>query len=169
MKKALNRLMAKKAELNGKRSGFTMVELLLVILIGGILIVAGVQGYNKIYIPTQADGEVKKASMVIGGVERVKNTFNNGAYAQSAQTAIPNIQALVDSMGGARATNDVATWTYSCAAGANSQINIVTEVYSSPEKLRLIVGQINSQLSPWTALDNGDQTITISRPNSVCN
>lgn len=162
MKKQFEKLMAK------KRSGFTMVELLLVILIGGILVVAGVQGYNKIYIPTQADAEVKKMTFVIGGVERVKNNFNNGAYEALATTAIGGTTRLKDALGGAVGVNDVATWTYGCPAGGNTLITIVTEQYNNAEKRRMIVAGINNNLSPWVAVDDGS-TITATRANSVCN
>lgn len=150
------------------RRAFTMVELLLVILVGGILILAGIQGYNKIYIPSQADSEVKKASFVIGGVERVKNNYNNGAFPATATKSIPNLPLLKSSLGGANGVNDVVAWTYQCSAGNTSTATIVTEAYANADKRTLIVGGINNSLSPWTAVDNGS-TITLTRLNSVCN
>ncbi len=151
-----------------KRSGFTMVELLLVILIGGLLIVAGVQGYNKVYIPTQADAEVKKMTFVLGGIERVKNNFNNGAYQALATTGVGGTVELRDALGGNAGVNDVATWTYGCPAGGNQLITVVTERYNNAEKRRMMVAGINNNLSPWVAVDNGS-TVTVTRANSVCN
>lgn len=167
MRKFLDRMTVKRAKLSGKRSGFTMVELLLVILIGGILIVAGVQGYNKIYLPTQADAEVKKVTFVLGGIERVKNSFNNGAYKAGTGLISANVQ-LTNALGGSTGTNDVKTWNYTCTAGANTNVVLTTENYTGTEKQQMIIAGINNNLSPWVATLAGT-TIKITRANSVCN
>jgi len=154
--------------LSGKaRAGFTMVELLLVILVGGLLVLAGVQGYNKVYIPTQADAEVKKCSFVIGGIERYKNNYNNGAF-PAKSGAIPSIPLLKSALGGTTGVNDVVSWTYTCAVGNNSPAVIVTEVYQNVDKRAMIIAGINNSLSPWVATATGLK-ITITRANSVCN
>jgi len=154
--------------LSPKRTGFTMLELLLVILIGGLIVVAAVQGYNKVYIPSQADAEVKKASFVVGGIERVKNTMNNGAYESGATTPVGTTINLRQALGGTIGVNDVATWTYACPAGGASTITLVTENYTNVDQRNLIVTGINNNLAPWVAVVAGNG-IRITRTNSVCN
>ena len=168
MKNLTKKMKSYRASVLAKRSGFTMVELLLVILIGGILIVAGVQGYNKIYIPSQADAEVKKASFVIGGIERVKNNMNNGAYEAGATTPIGTTVNLRQALGGITGVNDVATWTYACPAGGASTITLVSENYTNVDQRNLIITGINNNLAPWVAVVAGNG-VRITRTNSVCN
>ncbi len=167
MRKILDRITAKSVEINGKKRGFTMVELLLVILIGGILIVAGVQGYNKIYLPTQADAEVKKITFVLGGIERVKNNFNKGAYQGKARGTIKTNLSLTNALGGATGINDVGEWTYACTAGGAQTITIVTSNYDNLTKAQMIVAGVNNNLSPWVATLTGTG-VTVTKANSTC-
>jgi len=141
----------KTKKLYTQRPGFTMIELMLVVLIGGIIVLAGVMGYNKLYIPTKADSEVKKIGMVIGGIERVKNSYNGGAYlASNNNVPISDIQMLVDAMGGPNAIKDIPNWTYECPKGNNKTVyfRIQTNGYSQEVK-RLIEYGVKNQFLDW--------------------
>lgn len=157
-----------KIKLKKARKAMTMIETIFVLAIGSIFILLGIYAYNKMYIPTKASAEVQKMIHIIGGLERVKNSYNGGSYLASAAQTIPNIQMINDSLGGNIGTRDIIAWQYSCAAGLNSNIVLVTEPYSNAEQRRLMVSEINSQLPPWVAVEAG-LTIQATRPNSVCN
>jgi len=153
-----------------QRPGFTMIELMLVILIGGIIVLAGVQGYNKLYLPVKADAEAKKIALVIGGVERVKHSYNNGAYlAMNNMTPIQNIPILIDVIGGENIKKTVLWWYYQCSTGLNktAEITVQRENNFSPELRALIVDELNSQIAPWIAYEAGVM-IKIKREHIIC-
>lgn len=157
------------------RKAFTMLELILVLVVGAILIVGGFMAYNKAYIPTQAEAEAKKAQMIIGGLERAKASYHQGTYPASAVAAIPAVvidatsgTKLQDALGGASGVNDVASWTYACPAGNASTITIRSEAYTNEEQRRLMALNITNNLSPWVATVTGN-FVQITRTNSVCN
>ena len=141
------------------------MELMFVVLIGGILVAASIVGYNTLYVPQQAEADIKRAGFVIGGVERVKNNVNRGAYlTQATATSIGSIQTLKDMMGGDVGATTVAGWTYQCPNGVNKTLTIVTDTYTDAAKQRQVVNGINAQHAPWRASLDGNKIRIVNTP-----
>jgi len=157
----------KTKKLYTQRPGFTVIELMLVVLIGGIIVLAGVMGYNKLYLPTQADGEVKKIGMVIGGVERAKNSYNGGTYIP-ANGNIAAIPKLVRILGGNTAVKDVGGWLYQCPTGFAQQLKIIIPGtgYSNTMK-ELIKDGFLSQFTDWNIAISGNNLV-VSKIGVTC-
>ena len=148
------------------RGGFTIAEISLVIIIATILIVGGIFAYKKILPSTQASAGFKKVNAVISAVERAKQT--NGGLFVAANDKIDNIAILKNEMGGANGVSDVKNWQYSCTEGDDTTLTITTDKFNNPTVTALVAQKVNSNLAPWTATDNGDQTITLTLNNVDC-
>jgi len=158
----------KTKKLHTQRPGFTMVELMLVTLIGGVIVLAGVMGYNKIYLPVQADAEVKKIAMVIGGVERLKNSYNSGTYLPSNTQAISNIGKLVRVLGGDAATKDIGGWTYACPDGFGQTLTITIPGTSYSNTMKeLIKDGFSSQFIDWGVVISSNNLV-VSKSGITC-
>jgi len=153
-----------------QRPGFTMVELMLVLLIGGIIVLAGVQGYKKLYLSVKADAEAKKIALVVGGVERVKHSYNNGAYLDmNNMTPIQNIPILIDAIGGENIKKTVSDVYYRCSKIEKTvKITVYKGETSFSHELReLIVDRFNSQFSSWKAIILVN-VIHVFKENVIC-
>jgi len=156
------------------RAAMTIVELGLVIIIVGIILVGAFVGYQKLYLPQKAETEHKRLSGVIAGVERTK-TLNNNVYPVGAGVVVSGVVSttsgrtvLMNALGGAASIRDISTWTYTCAAGAGVTISIKTAPYDSLVVTNLVADMIDSNNAPWVSTVNGDNSITFSKANSVC-
>ena len=148
------------------RAAMTMIELGLVIVILGIILIGAFLGYQKLYLPQKADTEYKRITMVIGGIERSK--ILNGSVYLAANGPIDTFPIVTNAMGGATGVRDVGPWTYSCGVGNGQNLDITTTAYDSQVVIEILVANLNANAQPWTAVDNGDDTITFTHPNSTC-
>lgn len=154
-----------------KKRGFSILELGIVFVIIGVVVIAAFTGYNKLYLPSVADGEYKKISSVISGADRSKN-LNGGVYPVGSTSAItvallPN---LANSLGGAGGVKDLAGWTYDCTAGSGKTVTIVPPTYDDPVVAGIVASLINSNNDAWSAAVSGatSTTVTVTKANATC-
>jgi Tfp pilus assembly protein PilE len=149
-----------------KRSGFTVIEIGIVLLVGLGLIAAAVGAYKKIYIPQQGDAAFSQISSVMNGIERSKLT-SGGTYPVGSTAKIPTIVNLLNELGGADNTADISDWTYDCDSGSGKTITLVTTAYSDPIIAALAATKITSNKSPWSATASSS-VVTATLSNAIC-
>lgn len=156
------------ARKKGMRTAATMLEGLLWAAFAVIIIAMGYGIYNKISGNAKTDKEFRKVQSVHGAIERSAN-FNNGIYPASASARLDAIPVLANSLGGANGPGikDVAAWTYSCSAGADTTITLTTSNYNNTVIRDQLVTQVNKALAPWTAVASGNRVV-MSLSNVTC-
>jgi len=154
-----------------KKEGFSILELGIVFVVIGVVVIAAFTGYNKLYLPSVADGAYKKISSVISGADRSKN-LNGGVYPTAATSAItvtllPN---LANSLGGAGGVKDLAGWTYNCSTGSGQTVTIVPPAYDNPVVAGIVASLVNSNNDAWTATVSGATllSVTLTKANATC-
>lgn len=148
----------------GFRKGFTMIELIFVLVIGGIVMAMGFVGFTKIYIPTVANSEYSKTMQVIGAVERAAGDSGGSFPAAAAATAISSTATVSNQMGGN--TADLSGWKYGCPA-AGTTATITTGTLSSATVASLLATKINGSSPNWSASASGS-VVTITKSNILC-
>ena len=149
------------------RSGFTIIELGLVIVIALVLVIAAIGGYKKMYIPMKGDSAFKQISSVTFAIERTKAS-NDNVYPTAASAKVSSIAMLQNELGGAANSKDVADWTYDCSAGSGQTITLTTTSFQDATVAAIAAQKVNSSLAPWTAAVAGN-VVTASLPNVTCN
>ncbi|MBD3822933.1 MAG: hypothetical protein IE916_00290 [Epsilonproteobacteria bacterium] len=148
------------------RPAFGLLEIGLVLLLVGGIAIAALSSFGKKHAQSQADTEFQKVSDVLTGLETTKK-YNNGVYPIGAAANLDTITVLVNAMGGPTKTQDVASWKYNCAAGSNQTVTLTTTSYEDPTVQTLVLNQVNSNSTPWTATAAGS-TIVITKTNTTC-
>lgn len=149
----------------GFKKGFTMVELTLVLVLVGVIVTIGMLAFNKLYAPTVAGNEYSKTMQVIGAVERAAG--DNGGRFPAEGGAEINIDAtsvVKAQMGGN--TGDLSGWTYICSG---TSATIKTAELSSTTVATLLTQKIIGSSPSWSAVNNGDKTVSITKSNVTCN
>lgn len=162
--------LTKDKEYKSVRPGFTLGEIAMVLVIGGILLGGGLYAFNKVYVPTVANDNFGKVSQLIAAVERAKGD-NRGAYpVMAAGTSIAtSANAISNQMGGTANATDLIGWTYGCASGASSTITLTSPTYTSATIADLVRNKANTAFPQWTTDAPGTAVISLTLPNSVCN
>lgn len=157
----------KKIQMKGFRKGFTMTELVFVLVLGGILIVGGLLGFNKVYTPTVANSEYSKAMQLISAVERAASD-NTGRYPlQATAAAVSSVTKVVNQMGGSANVGDLNGWTYQCTG---SVATITTAAMATESIAGLLQGKINGSSPNWVAANpTATHTVSITKSNVTCN
>ena len=154
-----------------KKAGFSILELGIVFVVIGVVVIAAFTGYNKLYLPSVADGAYKKISSVISGADRSKN-LNGGVYPVGSTSAItvPLLPNLANSLGGVGGVKDLAGWTYDCTAGSGQTVTIIPPAYDDPVIAGIVSSLINSNNDAWTAVVSGATltSVTITKANATC-
>ena len=148
------------------RDGYSLVELMLIIVIIAVMIDGIYTSFHKIYLSTQADRVVKKVSTVVAGIERVES--RNGGVYPAYSGNIVNDTLLKNSLGGTKGTKDIQNWTYACTAGSDTTLTVTTEPMDNGEKADLVVSDLNNEIVPWTASKGSNDEIIITRNHVTC-
>lgn len=146
------------------RKGFTIIELVFVLVIVGLLLVGGLMGFNKIYAPTVASTEYGRVSQVLGAIERAR-ADNGGSYpAVAAGTSLTAVGAskIYNQMGGTANMGDLAGYTYGCTAGASSTVTVKTTTLSSTTIADLVRGKVSASSPSWTPDAAGTSLVTLT-------
>ena len=148
-----------------REAGFTMTELGLVLAVIAVLIVGAVLGYQKIYIPSQANTYFQLVQQVVGAVDRARS--DNFFAFPAASGQIRNIPAIANQLGGANALGIEGTWQYQCSAGSNRTITIVTQPFDNTTVRDLVIQKVNNSLPGWQAVARGN-AVEIRRTGATC-
>lgn len=147
------------------RSGFSIVETGIVLVVTGVFVLGLYAAYSKLYLPFIADNEYQKIAAVISGVERVR-LQNKNAFLESGEKPIsePSLAKLQNAMGGENSYKDVRDWTYECAHGAGSTIKVVTSDYDAQVVRDILIDYINTHNAPWIASVGASLNVIMIRP-----
>lgn len=143
-----------------------MTELVIAIVIVGIVLAVVYVVGGGMKASSKGDAAFTRISSVISGIERAKQD-HGGVYIAQAATKISLTPLLVQEMGGAANTRDVADWTYACAAGSDKTITLTTTNFESTDVANLAAAKVNGNLAPWNAVAAGS-TLTLTLNNIVC-
>jgi hypothetical protein len=103
----------------------------------------------------------------MNAAERAKITSGGTYPAAAAATAVTGIPNLLMELGGLSNSRDVAAWTYSCPAGSNRTLTLVTTSFPDPTIATIAGTKIVANKAPWTAVVAGS-VVTVTLPNIVC-
>lgn len=148
------------------RSGFTLIEIGMVIIVGLLLIGGAIGGYKKIYLPMKGDVAFSQISSVIDAVERSKGS-NSNVYPTGSTAKVSSIDVILNELGGASNSADVADWTFDCSAGSGKTATLVTTAFSDPVVANIASTKITNAKSPWSATVSGS-VVTATIDNVVC-
>lgn len=155
------------------RSGYTITELALGLLIVGGLLLAVFAGYKKLYLPSVAKSEYSKINSVIAGIERARNSMG-GVYPAASGTLgtdDDNMNVIKDELGGDNNIKDVKDWQYDCNGGSEGSdvtVTLTTKPMTNDTVARLVARKIMENNAPWYAEAQSDGSIVIKRDHIVC-
>lgn len=150
------------------RKGFTLIELIFVLVIVSALVIAGLSQYNKMKAPTQANGEFAKISQLLGGIDRAAGEASGAYPALTALAISGSDNAISIQMGGAAVLGDITGWTYNCAAGASSTVTVTTSALTSTVLADLVRSKIRGAFPAWTPNADGNDQVVLTLSGAVC-
>jgi len=151
-----------------KRKGFTLIELIFVLVIVTTLVIYGLSQYNKMKAPTQANGEFAKIAQLLGGIDRAAGEAHGSYPALTALAISGSDNAISIQMGGGSVITDIAGWTYNCAAGASSTITVTTSALTSTVLADLVRSKVRGAFPAWTPNANGNAQVVLTLSGVVC-